>query len=174
MPITQDQTENILQELLGFENITDKNLLRKMISEKMSTLTKVEKLTIDLKIGQKIKELENYEIGVTPPGKKIKVFTIISFAIISFLGFWLPAKYKVSLPIEIIIYIFSVFWGLSAIRATYALMKKNKQRLVLRKQRTTGGLAKLGLDNLSFNILSLSSFVRADTTSPGIKSNINF
>jgi hypothetical protein len=31
----------------------------------------------------------------------------------------------------------------------------------------TGGLAKLGLDKLSFNILSLSSFVRADTTSPG-------
>jgi hypothetical protein len=36
----------------------------------------------------------------------------------------------------------------------------------------TGGLAKLGLDKLSINILSLSALVRADTTSPGIKPNI--
>lgn len=35
------------------------------------------------------------------------------------------------------------------------------------KQRPTGGLAKLGLDKLSFNILLLSTLVRADTTSPG-------
>ena len=33
------------------------------------------------------------------------------------------------------------------------------------------GLAKLGLDKLSFNILSISSLVPADTTSIGIKLN---
>jgi hypothetical protein len=38
----------------------------------------------------------------------------------------------------------------------------------------TCGLAKLGLDNLSFNILSLSALVRADTTSPGINQTSTF
>lgn len=117
--ITEDQTEKILQEFLGLEYIEDPTELRTTIINRLDGLTKLERYTLDMKLGQRISEIE---AGIIPnPFLKI----IISF-VLSLGSFYLLFSYQLFIVLKFILYPFGTIFGIMGLIYIYNLLTNKK------------------------------------------------
>ena len=115
--ITEVQTEKILQELLGLEYIEDPTELRNTIIKRLDGLTKLERYILDMKLGQRVSEIE---AGITPnPFLKI----IISF-VLSLGSFYLLFSYQLFIVLKIILYPFGTIFGIMGLIYIYNFFYK--------------------------------------------------
>ena len=115
--ITEVQTEKILQELLGLEYIEDPTELRNTIIKRLDGLTKLERYILDMKLGQRVSEIE---AGITPnPFLKI----IISF-VLSLGSFYLLFSYQLFIVLKIILYPFGTIFGFMGLIYIYNFFYK--------------------------------------------------
>jgi hypothetical protein len=120
-----EQNEAILQELLNLQDIRNNDKLKEAIKFKLDNLSFLERRTLDLKLGMKIKEPESQEIGLGAPSKRIKFISFLFFLTLSFLGIWLPFKYNLNMVFKIPILIFAFIWTLAALKSAWNLLTKN-------------------------------------------------
>lgn len=117
--ITSEETEKILQEILGLEYIKDPTELRITIKNRLDGLTKLERYTLDMKLGQRASEIE---AGITPnPFLKI----IISF-VLSLGSFYLLFSYQLFIVFKIILYPFGTIFGIMGLIYIYNLFTNKK------------------------------------------------
>ena len=126
MQASNEETEKILQELLGLQSITDKTLLRQEISSRMGAMNEIEKATFAIKVGDRIRVLEVEKTNAPLSHRKAKKISVLIFAVLAIVGFWLSLSYITNSFFKIVLIIFSALWGLISIRGAYTVfIKKN-------------------------------------------------
>jgi hypothetical protein len=117
--ITEEQTEKILQELLGLEYIEDPIELRNTIIIRLDGLTKLERYTLDMKLGQRVSEIE---AGIIPnPFLKIIISFVLSLGI-----FYLLFSYQLFIILKIILYPFGTIFGIMGLIYIYNIFTNKK------------------------------------------------
>jgi hypothetical protein len=103
--VTKEQTNRILQELLELNHITDPNELDIAIRTTLAGLTKLERATLEIKLGQKTSEIE---AGIKPsPVLKIIISLVISIVCYTLLLFSHPSIFW-----RILLYFFGFMSGM--------------------------------------------------------------
>lgn len=112
------KTQKILQELLGLEYITDKIELKNAIISKIDSLNKIEKQTLNLKLGLRLKEEEQGDDY--KKRKPILIFVASLFnLILSIVCFFVLFNYDLSIYWRIILCVFAILWAIIGLRGLY-------------------------------------------------------
>lgn len=118
--IEKEQTEKILQDVLGLHHIHDKDELRIEIKNRLDNLNPIDQYTVNLKVGNKIKELQNGR----PLSIKIKIFTFFFIFCLTMTSYFILFNYNLVFIIKLLLWTFAIFWTFVTLWSFFNLLRR--------------------------------------------------